>query len=323
VRYVGEKSKSAKTTSPADSLAIGEWEQAVAKRVTAMAAFTTDGPKQTVKAEGKPRDDTVAYNPDAALAKHFDLPAPPKGESSEKIKAIEREFSLPAIRSDLTDTGLADIPFDAATMKNYEADVPEAEIRKEKEKYKLRAVTLSAFDAIREIWGATPAAGGIGNLDEIVKAPITEDIKKTINRGLEAYAIGIAKLELINIELDSVAALKAGETKRWQANYEYARAVLKARLAYLNEYNKLMGNVRTETLPQLNKALGHNSYKLASAEKMKSGKDVQQLAEESQQAYGRLIAENKGTPWAIQAKRDRSFSLGLAWQPFVAKDDAP
>ena len=98
--------------------------------------------------------------------------------------------------------------------------------------------------------------------------------------------------------------------------------MLKARLAYLNEYNKLMGNVRTETLPPLNKALGHNSYKLASSEKMKSGKEVQQLAEESQQAYGRLIAENKGTPWAIQAKRDRSFSLGLAWQPFVAKDDA-
>ena len=212
VRYVGERSKSAKTTSPADPLAIGEWEQAVAKRVTAMAAFTTDGPKQTVKAGGQPRAETVAYKPEDPVAKHFELPVPPKGESSEKIKAIEREFS-PPIRSDLTDTGLSDIPFDAATMKNYEADVPEAEIRREKEKYKLRAVTLSAFDAIREIWGTTPAAGGIGNLDEIIKAPITEDTKKTINRGLEAYAIGIAKLELINIELDSVAALKAGETK--------------------------------------------------------------------------------------------------------------
>ena len=135
---------------------------------------------------------------------------PPKGESSEKIKAIEREFFLPPIRSDLTDTGLSDIPFDATTMKNYEADVPEAEIRREKEKYKLRAVTLRAFDAIREIWGTTPAAGGIGNLDEIIKAPITEDTKKTINRGLEAYAIGIAKLELINIDLDSVAARQGG-----------------------------------------------------------------------------------------------------------------
>jgi hypothetical protein len=31
--------------------------------------------------------------------------------------------------------------------------------------------------------------------------------------------------------------------------------------------------------------------------------------------YGKLIAEHKATPWAIQAKRDQSFALGLMWQP--------
>ena len=207
-------------------------------------------------------------------------------------------------------------------MKDYTADVPEAEIRGNKEKYKLRAVTLDAFDAIREIWGTSPEAGGLGNLEETIEAPITEATKKKINKGLEAYAIGIAKLELINIELDNVAALKPGETKRWQAHYEYARAVVKSRLAYLNEYNKLMGNVRTETLPQLKTNVGQNSYKLASSEKMKSKKEVQKLAEESQEAFAKLIAEHKGTPWAIQAKRDRSFSLGLVWLPFVSKGES-
>jgi hypothetical protein len=29
---------------------------------------------------------------------------------------------------------------------------------------------------------------------------------------------------------------------------------------------------------------------------------------------GKLIAEHKGTPWAIQAKRDQRFALGLMWQ---------
>jgi hypothetical protein len=120
-----------------------------------------------------------------------------------------------------------------------------------------------------------------------------------------------------------VASIKVGETRRWQAHYEYARAVVKSRLAYLNEYNKLMGNVRTETLPELKANLGQNSYKLASSEKMKSAREVQNLAEESQAAFAKLIAEHRGTPWAIQAKRDRSFSLGLVWQPYVASDESP
>jgi hypothetical protein len=322
VRYVGEKSKSAKTTTPVDPLPIGEWAQAVSKRAAEMAAFTPDRQKQTVRLEGKPRADSVAYKPDEPVAKRFDLPVPPKGVPSTEIKSIEREFFLPPIRSELTDTDLADLPYLESVMKDYKEDVPEAEIRKDREKYKLRAVTLDAFDAIREVWGASPEAGGLGNLAETVEAPITETIKKTINKGLEAYAIGIAKLELINIELDNVATLKASETKRWQAHYEYARAVVKSRLAYLNEYNKLMGNVRTETLPSLDAKLGQNSYKLASSEKMKSNKDIQKLAEEAQEAYGKLIAEHRGTPWAIQAKRDRSFSLGLVWLPFVSKGES-
>ena len=285
-----------------------------------MATFTPDGRKQTVKAAGQPRADQVVYNPDEPVAKRFEMPVPPKGTSRDEIRSIEKEFYLPPIRPGLAETGLADLPFLDSVMKNYMADVPEEEIRKNKEKYRLRAVTLDAFDALREIWGTSPDAGGLGNLDETIDAPITEDVKKKINKGLEAYAIGIAKLELINIELDNVASLKQGETKRWQAHYDYARAVVKARLAYLNEYNKLMGNVRTETLPELKPNLGQNSYKLASTEKMKSGKEIQALAEESQAAFARLIAEHKGTPWAIQAKRDRSFSLGLVWQPYVKKE---
>jgi hypothetical protein len=50
---------------------------------------------------------------------------------------------------------------------------------------------------------------------------------------------------------------------------------------------------------------------------MKSKKDVKQLAEDAKEAYQTLITEYKGTPWAIQAKRDKSFTLGLTWQPVV------
>jgi hypothetical protein len=85
-----------------------------------------------------------------------------------------------------------------------------------------------------------------------------------------------------------------------------------------------MGDVRTETLPPLDKDKGQNQYRLVSSEKMKSKKDVQKYADDAQEAYNILITQHKGTPWAIQAKREKSFSLGLLWSPAVGPgSDSP
>lgn len=320
IRYVGEKNKTAKPPTPADPLPVADWAQAVGNRVNEMVTIPVVGLKQTVKAAGKPRGELVAPKEEAVAAR-FEMPVPPKGTSSVAIKKIESEFSVPPIKSDLNDGSLADLPYLEAVMKDYMPDVPVEEILKNKDNYKLRAATLDAFDTIRDLWAANPGDGGPGKLAGEVQAPITDEIKKQINDGLEFYAVGIARLELINITLDEVESLKAREPKRWQAHYEYARAVVKARLAYLNEFNKLMGNVRTESLPPLDRTLGQNMYRLASTEKMKSPKEIQDLAKESQASYARLITEHKGTPWALQAKRDRSFSLGLVWVPSSSAKD--
>jgi hypothetical protein len=317
VRYVGEKSKSAKPPAPNEALPMAEWSEAVAKRAAEIAALSKVGTKQTVVTAGKKRDEEVAYDPDEPPAKRFEIPTSPKGTSAAEIKGIEREFFVPALRSDLTDTVLSDLPYLDSVMKDYRADVPLDVSVKNREKYPLRAATVAAFDAVREAWAGKPGAEGIGNL-KAIPAPVTETLKKQISRELEAYAVGIAKLELVDDELSRVAEHRAAEPKRWQAHYDYARAMVKARLAYLNEYNKLMGDVRTETLPALDKKIGQDSYKLASSEKMKSKKEIQNLAEEAQALFAKIIAEHKGTPWALQAKRDRVFSLGLVWQPFVS-----
>ena len=91
----------------------------MAKRAAEIAALSKDGTKQTVKSEGKPREEPVAYNADEAPAKRFEMPAPPKGTSAIEIKRIESEFFVPAIRSDLTDTGLSDLPYLESIMKDY------------------------------------------------------------------------------------------------------------------------------------------------------------------------------------------------------------
>ena len=46
-------------------------------------------------------------------------------------------------------------------------------------------------------------------------------------------------------------------------------------------------------------------------------------AEEAKELFDKIVIEYRGSPWAIQAKRDRTLSLGLAWQPFNSKAGAP
>jgi hypothetical protein len=93
----------------------------------------------------------------------------------------------------------------------------------------------------------------------------------------------------------------------------------------MHEYNLALGSIRTEVLPPLDPAQGHDGYRLIAAERMKVKEKT--FAEEAQEIYDSIITEYKGTPWAVQAKRDKVLSLGLAWQPFNSKamveKDAP
>jgi hypothetical protein len=324
VKYAAEKSRSGgKAPTPADPIPIPDWETAVSKRVSDLATSPLVGLKQTVKVDGKMKDNQVAFNAEEATAKRFEFPAARKGTSPAEIGGIEREFSVPPIRPDIIDEGLSAMPFLDEIMRDYKADVPLDEIEKNKDKYKLRATTMEALDLIRKTWTVNPNAKGVTQLREAVKAPINDALKKEIANELDAWAEGIARFELLDIALDALMPMRDSEPKRWQANFDYARATVKARLAFMNEYNKLMGDVRTETLPPLDMKLGQDQYRLASSETMKNKKGAEKLASEAKEIFEKLIAEHKGTPWAIQAKRDRSVSLGLVWRPASSAKATP
>jgi hypothetical protein len=307
-----------KQPTPEDSIPVAEWVRGIAAKVKEVAALPTVQLVQTVAIEGVMPESQVSYDPEAPLAKRFDMPTPPTGAAPAEIASIVSEFSVPPIRRDVIDAGISDIPFEEAIMKDFKSDASIAQIRAEPERYRFRIATLAALDKIRTMWATAPGETGGPPLRDTFRAPVNDMLKRTIKSEQEFWAFGIAELELLNIELDNVKRLKEGEPKRWQAHYEYARAVLKARLAYMHEFNKLMGDVLTETLPQLEIKQGQDGYKLISNERMKSKRDVQEIADEAREAYNTLITEFKGTPWAIQAKREKSFSLGLAWQPFAS-----
>ena len=87
----------------------------------------------------------------------------------------------------------------------------------------------------------------------------------------------------------------------------------------MNEYNKLLGNLVTESLPELKKDLGQDGYTLVASDALKSGKEVKKMAEEAQALFGEIATKYKGSPWAIQAKQERSVAVGLNWKPASLK----
>lgn len=300
---------------PNDPLPVENWLPEVQQRLQEVLEAVRVEKKQTLQAHGERPQTLTASNPHERAAAGIVFPPAPKTASPAEVAAIVSEFQLPPIKQDVGTDSIANFPFDPERLAVYRDPISVKEILANKQQYRLRAAVLQAYDEIRDIWQGNPATGGRGQLPDTIKAPITDELKKEIFAGLDFYAEGIARLELIDATLDSLETLRAGETPRWQAHFDYARAAVKTRLAFLNEYNKVMGNVRTNTLPTLDPKLGQNQYKLASSNRMRSGKEVERMVEQARALYANIIQEHKGTPWAIAAKREKNLSLGLMWQP--------
>jgi len=233
---------------------------------------------------------------------------PPRAPVAD-IKALEREMYLPPFKPGGADIVLADHPFPPDLMREYAADMPLDAIMKDKEKYRFRAAVMDALNELRNEWSAR---GGTRRLRTEVKEPLAA-VKAPVKKEQEFWAIGIGELELRLLKLEAVAPLRATEKKRWQANYDYALASLKARLVYMNEYNKVLGNLNTETLPALKK--GENGYTLIASEALKSGKDIKKMAEDAHALFQEIAVKYKGTPWAMLAERDLKVPLGFNWKP--------
>lgn len=329
-RYAGIKNK-IPCGGPGDPIPIAPAVEAISKRLADLAKAGSADPAngngpltQTVKLTGAAPASLVAYNSAEPPAAAFEMPPSPKGASAEEVSAVCREFGLPGINPAIKLTDTTDrVPYPADALKDYKSDVPLTEIEnpENKEKYKFRVAVLNAFKTIRDLWGANTNEG----IRTTFKGTVSDAVKKEITaEQLKFPAPASAKLNRALNELNAVAGMRDDQPKRWQAHYEFVLGEVKARLAFVEEYNLLLGNIVTESLPALDAGKGFDAYALKPNERMKSKKDVQELAKEARDHFERVIADYKGTPWAIQAKRERGISLGLVWKPVsTARPEAP
>lgn len=294
---------------PGDPIPIDALHAGAAKAVgaTARAAGTT----QTPVLRGAAPSGGAAYDPKEKPAPRFELPAP-KGAPAADVRAIVAELALPPLRPDDPAPPLARLPFAEAALKPYAADVAVDDVFKNVEKYPVRVAALRALQTVRDVW---PLAGKEQRAVGLLTAPVGDRAKKVIADAQEPVARALARLELELENLDAVAGKRAAETKRWQAHYDFARAELALRTVVLGEYNRALGNVRTETLPDLD---GGGGWRLVPSVKVEGRKDVRDLFAAADAGFARLAADHTGTPWAVLAKRSRAALPGAKWEPLAA-----
>jgi hypothetical protein len=138
------------------------------------------------------------------------------------------------------------------------------------------------------------------------KQQVFEDSKET--------ARVLAKLEDGLTELDGLREMREAETsKRWQATYDYLVARYKMQIAYMYEYQSMLGAIRKELPPRDPDV--HRGWHMASQINLQGDSRGRRLAKDAKNMLDELAKQHANTPWAIMAKRDGTTALGLEWQP--------
>jgi len=112
-------------------------------------------------------------------------------------------------------------------------------------------------------------------------------------------------------ELMAVKEDKEKESKRWQANYEFMQARLEAQIAYLWEYESMLGSMRKDLPPR---EPFHNRWRLASQVTLNGDSAGKKMAASSRKILDKMVKEYAGTPWEVLAKREKLTALGLEWK---------
>jgi hypothetical protein len=314
-------------------------EQLAEKVGPAVQAFVRAEAKaeQTPRLTGREAAEGAGSDPDQPRPPRFALPeraalfgtaAAPRAE----VRAIYREVAVPPLRlqterqaetRDQVADRLADlIPFRADALKPYADDGRAAAGSPAGLKeHPLRAAVVRAVETLDRQGRLSRVK--IGDKEEPVDAPkvmiagrATEQVKKELTQQQkDGPAMMLVELSEVLDELDRAGPGRGKEpSKRWQAHYDYVLAQVKARMAFVHEYNTALARVKRDELPALDPKR-HTGWRLVAQEKLQSASDVRGLAADARKLLDTLVAEHPGTPWEVLAKRDRSTFLGLAWEP--------
>jgi hypothetical protein len=276
--------------------------------------------KQATLWAGKLPDQAASYEAPEPLPAPLQLsaPQPPTAPADPRVvRQILGELKLPPIQASLAEEEKLDIDgvvfFARDKLSPYLPDYQSLdEIRRQPEKYPLRVAVLNTLKFLDNEFGSGKSNGA---LRQFYPAGGSQDTKNRILTEQKRPAQLLLRLQEERAKLDKAGEARDEEkSKRWQANYDYTHAELLARIAFLEEYNLMLGRIRKDELPELEKGVDEG-WRLIPREKLQSPKDVRDLANQSHKGFVKLAKDHAGTPWEVLARRAASVSLGLQWQP--------
>jgi len=283
---------------------------------------------QVCKLYGKDRDNGAEYNPKEDPPPAPTLPKPPdrsiNPKSQQLVKTVLDEIGTPPVKVSRLDNSLHFEllpPFPEANLDQYAPTPPP-------EGSKLRMAIMKARAIL---WAVAADAKQLPEPFNSEVRKFKDDLKvdlKVLRDGYRAptnenqfkagvlndeRAIAVLLDELMEAEKDLMAAGedKEKESKRWQANYDFMLARLQAQIAYLFEYQSMLGQIRKDFPPR---EPGQGGWKLASQVKLIGDSNGKRRAKKSGETLDKMIKDYAGTPWEILAKREKLTALGLDWK---------
>lgn len=305
-----------------DNFPIDKLFEATVKNVEALAVEQKF--KQTPKMYGAFKDNGAEFDPAEPMPPKLAITGlkPVNKEGIALVKSVLAEIGTPPVKASEIDNSIRLEylpPIADQIIKEYsKVDGPETDLQKNVKKARIELWVISTLPAPDDIKKEVDekrrtAKVNLNVLKDGYRAPANElTFKVTIENDEKEVARMFVNLQDALDDLKKNEEMKDAESKRWQANYDFIRARLEAQIAYLYEYQSMLGQMRKE-LPAMDPKI-HGGWKLAATAKLQGDSAGKKLAKESTKTMETLVKNTAGSPWEVLAKREKFTTLGLEWQ---------
>ncbi len=280
--------------------------------------------KQTPKIFGAIKENGAEFDPSEPMPPKIAISGlkPASKDGFELVKSVLEEIGTPPVKSSETDNSIRMEylpPISDKIVKEYaKVDGPETELQKNVKRARIELWVISTLPAPADIKKEVDekrrtSKVNLNVLKDGYRAPGNEITFKAMveSDGRDVSRMFVNLQEALD-DLKKSEEMKDAESKRWQANYDFIRARLEAQIAYLYEYQSMLGQMRKE-LPPLDPKI-HGGWKLAATAKLQGDSTGKKLAKESSKTMETLVKNTAGSPWEVLAKREKFTTLGLEWQ---------
>jgi hypothetical protein len=275
---------------------------------------------------GQPTPEGASYNPAEPAPPQPTLaaaPSPGPARQEELLRYLADVRTPPVKPSQGGDPGLNFAflpPFRPEVMDAYADDGKgETELRKAVRKAQVLLYAVSTTRPPPELQDEVDEAHkelkvNLSVMRDGYRVPVSEnEFKNGVRRDQERVTHLMARLGDALEELENAAGARGAEPKRWQANYDLMVARVKEEIAYLYEYQSMLGQIRKELPPRDPERQG--GWRLASRPELSGDAAGRKLAKDARKLLDKVAREHAGTPWEVLAKREQLTALGLEWKP--------